>query len=218
VDSLGRRTLSPYFLIAMNARKLAEKALKKGAVQKVSELSTLIRLLKRRKLRTIVEIGTQKGGTLYAWCKVAEPDAIIFSIDLPGGPFGGGYSLKDMKRFRMYKKKNQKVYFFRKDSHKKSTKDELVRKLKGRKIDFLFIDGDHRYRGVKKDWTLYASLVKKNGLIVFHDILFHPKFPQCKVDRLWNEIKRRYPNREFSDKHDDRGWGQWGGIGVIYYR
>jgi predicted O-methyltransferase YrrM len=202
----------------MNARKLAEIAVEKGAVQKVSELSSLISLLKRRKLRTLVEIGTEKGGTLYAWCKAAEPDALIVSIDLPGGPFGGGYSLKDMKRFRKYKRKNQKMYFFRKDSHKKCTKDELMRKLKGRKIDFLFIDGDHRYRGVKKDWNLYAPLVKKNGLIAFHDILFHPIIPKSKVDRLWNEIKRQYRNREFIDKYDDRGWGQWGGIGVIYYR
>jgi predicted O-methyltransferase YrrM len=202
----------------MHARKLAITAIRKGAVQKVKELSPLICLLKKRKLRTVVEIGTQKGGTLYAWCKVAEPEALIVSIDLPGGPFGGGYSLKDMKRFRTYKKKNQKICFFRKDSHKKSTKDELLKKLKGRKIDFLFIDGDHRYKGVKKDWTLYAPLVKRNGLVAFHDILFHPKIPQCKVDRLWNEIKRQYRNREFIDRYDDRGWGQWGGIGVIYYR
>ena len=202
----------------MNAKKLAEKAVKKGAVQKISELSPLIRLLKRRKLRTLVEIGTQKGGTLYAWCKVAEPDTLIVSIDLPGGPFGGGYSLKEMKRFRTYKRKNQKMYLFRKDSHKKSTRDELIRKLSGRKIDFLFIDGDHRYTGVKRDWSLYAPLVKRNGIIAFHDILFHPEFRTCKVDRLWKEIKKQYRNREFIDKYDDRGWGQWGGIGVIYYR
>jgi predicted O-methyltransferase YrrM len=202
----------------MTARNLAEKAVKRGAVQKVSELSPLIRILKRRKLRIIVEIGTQKGGTLYAWCRIAEPDALIVSIDLPGGPFGGGYALKDMKRFRMYKKKKQKLYFLRKNSHKKSTKDELIRKLKGRKIDFLFIDGDHTYRGVKKDWTLYAPLMKKDGLVVFHDILFHPKIPQCKVDRLWKEIKPQFHYKEFTEPHDDRGWGQWGGIGVIYYK
>jgi len=202
----------------MNARKLAKAAIIKGAVQKVSELSPLIRLLKRRSLRIIVEIGTGKGGTLYAWCKIAEPNALIVSIDLPGGPFGGGYSLKEMKRFRSYKRKSQKIFFFRKDSHRKGTKEELIRKLNGKEIDFLFIDGDHRYTMVKKDWKLYAPLVKKNGLIVLHDILFHPKVPQCKVDILWNEIKKQYRHIEFIDKYDDRGWGQWGGIGVIYYK
>jgi len=199
----------------MDVKKIARIAIKKGAVQKLSELSSLISLLKRKKLHTIVEIGTGKGGTLYAWCKMAEPDAVIVSIDLPGGPFGGGYSIKEMQKISKYKKKNQKLYMLRKDSQKKTTKDRVVKILKGREIDFLFIDGDHKYSGVKKDWKLYSPLVKRNGLIVFHDILFHPKVLKCKVDRLWKEIKYKYRHKEFIDKYDDRGWGQWGGIGVI---
>ncbi len=201
----------------MNARRLAKIAVKKGATQKVSEFSPLVSLLKRRKLKTIVEIGTARGGTFYAWCKIAEPDATIVSIDLPGGPFGGGYKIKDIKKFRKYKRKNQRLYFLRKDSQNRATKEELIKILKGRKIDFLFIDGDHRFSGVKKDWRLYSSLVKNNGLIVFHDILPHPKVPECRVDKLWDKIKSDYKHIEFIYRHDDRGWGQWGGIGVIYY-
>ncbi|MEW6417750.1 MAG: class I SAM-dependent methyltransferase [Nitrospirota bacterium] len=201
----------------MNARRLAKIAVKKGAIQKVSEFSPLVSLLKRRKLKTIVEIGTARGGTFYVWCKIAEPDATIVSIDLPGGPFGGGYSVKDIKKFRKYKRKNQRLYFLRKDSQNRATKEELIKILKGRKIDFLFIDGDHRFSGVKKDWELYSPLVKNNGLIVFHDILPHPKVPECKVDKLYNNIKINYKHIEFIDRYDDRGWGQWGGIGVIYY-
>ncbi len=202
----------------MNSRKLASIAIKKGATQKITELSPLISLLKKRKLNTVVEIGTEKGGTLYAWCRIAMPDAVIISIDLPGGPFGGGYTLQDVKKFRKYKKEKQKLYFLRKDSHKQDTKKELMKKLNGRKIDFLMIDGDHRYTGVRRDWQMYSLLVKQNGIIAFHDILFHPKIPECKVERLWNEIKDNYKHREFIDKADDRGWGQWGGIGVIYYK
>lgn len=201
----------------MNARKLARFAIeKKGATQKTNELSPLLSLLRRRKLKTIVEIGTEKGGTLYAWCKISQPDAFIVSIDLPGGPFGGGYALNDIKKFRKYKQKNQKLYFLRKDSHKQTTKNKLMEILKGRKIDFLFIDGDHRYTGVKKDFHLYSPLVKPNGLIVFHDILFHPKILKCKVDKFWNEIKDNFKYKVFIDREDDRGWGQWGGIGVLY--
>lgn len=201
----------------MNSRKLAKIAIKKGAVQKVTELSSLISLLKRRKLSTVVEIGTAKGGTFYAWCKIAKPDAVIISIDLPGGPFGGGYPKGDIKKFRTYKRKNQRLFFLRKDSQNRDTKKELMTITKDRKIDFLFIDGDHRYSGVKRDWKLYSPLVKRNGLIVFHDILFHPEVPECKVDKLWNEIKTNYRYKEIIDRDDDRGWGQWGGIGIIYY-
>jgi len=37
------------------------------------------------------------------------------------------------------------------------------------KIDFLFIDGDHSYEGVKKDFELYSTIVNDNGIIVIHD-------------------------------------------------
>ncbi|MCK5085065.1 MAG: class I SAM-dependent methyltransferase [Candidatus Pacebacteria bacterium] len=200
----------------MNSKKLAKIAIKKGAFQKIKELSPLISLLKKRKLNIVVEIGTAKGGTFYAWCKIAQPEAVIVSVDLPGGPFGGGYTLNDIKKFRKYKRKKQKLFFIRKDSHKQDTKKELIKLLKRTEIDLLIIDGDHKYSGVKKDWKLYSPLVKKNGLVVFHDILFHPKVPKCKVDKLWNEIKVNYKHLEFTDKDDDRGWGRWGGIGVIY--
>jgi hypothetical protein len=37
------------------------------------------------------------------------------------------------------------------------------------KIDFLFIDGDHSYEGVKKDFELYSKLLSNNGVIILHD-------------------------------------------------
>jgi hypothetical protein len=37
------------------------------------------------------------------------------------------------------------------------------------KIDFLFIDGDHSYEGVKLDFELYSKLLTDNGVILIHD-------------------------------------------------
>ena len=37
------------------------------------------------------------------------------------------------------------------------------------KIDYLHIDADHSYEGVKKDFELYSKLVKPTGLISIHD-------------------------------------------------
>jgi hypothetical protein len=36
-------------------------------------------------------------------------------------------------------------------------------------LHFIFIDGDHTYEAVKKDYELYSHKVKKGGLIFFHD-------------------------------------------------
>ncbi len=37
------------------------------------------------------------------------------------------------------------------------------------KIDVLFIDGDHSYEGVKKDFELYSQILSDNGIIFIHD-------------------------------------------------
>lgn len=36
-------------------------------------------------------------------------------------------------------------------------------------IDFIFIDGDHNYEAVKKDYEFYYPKIKNGGLIFFHD-------------------------------------------------
>lgn len=37
------------------------------------------------------------------------------------------------------------------------------------KIDYLHIDGDHSYDGVKKDFELYSQIISENGIITIHD-------------------------------------------------
>jgi hypothetical protein len=37
------------------------------------------------------------------------------------------------------------------------------------KLDFIFIDGDHSYEGVKKDFELYSQLLTDKGIIIIHD-------------------------------------------------
>jgi hypothetical protein len=58
--------------------------------------------------------------------------------------------------------------------------------LKDRKVDILFIDGDHSYDGVKKDFDLYNKYVKEGGYIVFDDYNDTIHSPEVKpsVDNL----------------------------------
>ena len=41
-----------------------------------------------------------------------------------------------------------------------------------RPIDILFIDGDHSYEGVRRDWDLFAPHVSPFGVVVFHDTIW----------------------------------------------
>ena len=54
------------------------------------------------------------------------------------------------------------------DTSEKAFYDYFVRQ--DIKIDYLHIDGDHSYEGVKKDFELYSSIMSENGIITIHDI------------------------------------------------
>jgi predicted O-methyltransferase YrrM len=49
--------------------------------------------------------------------------------------------------------------------------DVIKNILDDRKVDFLFIDGDHTYEGVTRDFEMYSPLVKRGGIIAIHDIV-----------------------------------------------
>jgi predicted O-methyltransferase YrrM len=51
-------------------------------------------------------------------------------------------------------------------------------------IDLLFIDGDHRYKGVRQDYLLWNPFIPKGGRIAFHD--YNARFPG--VTQMIDEI------------------------------
>lgn len=181
-------------------------------MQEKYEIKELLKIVKKKKPKIILEIGSARGGTLFLFSKYASKNATIISVDLPGGEFGGGYSKSRIPIFEKFIEKEQRLELIRNNSHLQSTKNKVLNILKNRKIDFLFIDGDHTYNGVKTDFNLYYPLVKKNGIIALHDIAKHPKETNCKVDVFWKEIKHNYKSKEIIlDKKQG-----WAGIGVIY--
>ena len=65
--------------------------------------------------------------------------------------------------------------FFRKHFHPRVILETSERAFydffirQGIRIDYLHIDGDHSYEGVKKDFELYSTIMNPNGIISIHD-------------------------------------------------
>lgn len=58
-------------------------------------------------------------------------------------------------------------------------------------FDLIFIDGDHRYEGVQRDFELYKSMLSERGVIVFHDVDPQHAFKDKEggqVYKFWEEL------------------------------
>lgn len=183
-----------------------------GPTQVRSEIIELANLFAQRQPKSVVEIGTANGGTLFLWCRMAHPEATVVSLDLPGGIHGGGYPYWMSWVYRRFPIASQKLHLLRGDSHNPEMFARLKSVLPGDgKVDFLFIDGDHTYGGVKADFEMYSGLVRPGGLIVFHDICKHAETVNCQVDLFWQEVRNGRRAHEFVENANQGTCG----IGVI---
>lgn len=179
------------------------------AFQVRSEIIGLAQIVRQRAPKVIVEIGTHRGGTLFIWCRTNPATCLFASIDLPGGRYGGGYH---PRRARMYQefihdRPGAEMALIRGDSHSEKTLDELKSALGEQPVDFLFIDGDHTYEGVKNDFEMYAPLAG-SGVIAFHDLA--TRGVDCGVTQLWDELKPHYSHQELVAPGSNKG------IGVLF--
>lgn len=199
----------------------AQSYIGKGYYDRISmnqfkeEFRQLADIVKASNPKVIVEIGTKKGGSFFIWSRYTNANHLI-SIDLPGGIHGGGYDRKKIPFLQYFvsDKNEAKVSVILGDSHALDTVQKLGEVLNGEKIDFLFIDGDHTYEGVKADFELYSPLIREGGIIAFHDIVesdYHHSM-NCYVDKLWNEIKGQYKYLEIIEKPHQHKYG----IGILF--
>ena len=80
------------------------------------------------------------------------------------------------------------------------------------KYDCIFIDADHTYEGVEKDFKNAQKFLNQNGSIIFHDI----GNTSTGVANFWNEIKSSAKDtKEFLWKQDDVDFYNCG-IGIYY--
>jgi len=139
-----------------------------------------------------LEIGSCNGPTLYMLSQLSSDNATLISIDLEtDGDTHRRMVLGEDKInfFSSLCKENQTIYTLTKNSHLQETLDDVISILGENKLDYLFIDADHSYNGISKDFEMYSPLVKEKGIIGFHDIL---SLDNQDCGLFFNSIKKNY--------------------------
>jgi hypothetical protein len=71
------------------------------------------------------------------------------------------------------------------------TSEEFSQKFPKNKYGYIYIDGDHSYEGVKKDFQLFWPKLEKGGLMAFHDVVVKNwgKLKNFGVWKFWQELE-----------------------------
>jgi predicted O-methyltransferase YrrM len=126
------------------------------------KLYKLTKLLKENS--TIVEIGSYTGASTLMIGKGLKKGSKLYCIDTwKNDAMTEGY----YDTFEIFKKNThpirEKIIIIKSKSTDQSIKFK-------KEIDLLFIDGDHSYEGVKKDFDIWFKKLKTDGIIIMHDI------------------------------------------------
>jgi len=138
----------------------AEDVLFAGIVHR----SAILDVVNRLKCRRGVEVGTCKG--TFANIIVHRWNPNLFdSLSLVDtwAPYGAEDQNLNLRRIKRRYRRNSKVSIFQEDSVTAS------KNFGDGSIDWVFIDGDHSYEGVKADIEAWWPKVRLGGLFSGHD-------------------------------------------------
>ncbi len=169
-----------------------------------SEILSLAEIVADIRPKVVLEIGSAYGGTLLIWAQIAEELLISCDID------DRTHRLSFYRRFPPPGSRCR-VEMLVGDSHEPAFRQRVEDLLGGRKVDFLFIDGDHTREGVAADYHDYRDLVRPGGIIAFHDIVEKQCIASNQVYDFWKMVRGDASAREIIDDPGQTGFG----IGIV---
>src|SRR4030042_2286311 len=119
----------------------------------------------------IVELGTHMGTSFFSFCQAAKDGKLkteLNAVDTwKGDEHAGFYNESVFEKVKEIKKSfygDLNINLIRK------TFDAALADFEDKSIDILHIDGLHTYEAVKHDFDSWFGKVKKNGIIILHDV------------------------------------------------
>lgn len=156
--------------------------------------------------RTIVELGTAGGTSMFSFAQAAKDtksNVNIHAIDTwEGDNHTGAYSNQVYKRV---KEISESIYSDVNIQMMRMFFDQARDTFKDASVDLLHIDGLHTYEAVKDDFYSWLPKVSPDGVVIFHDI--SEKKDDFGVYRFWEELKSKYGTMEFLHSH---------GLGMLF--
>lgn len=154
--------------------------------------------------RTIVELGTYRGFSLFAFAEAVRRlglDTRLTAIDSwQGDDHAGFYGEEVFRAVQELAERDhpERIRLLR------GWFAEVVDEIPAGSVDLLHIDGRHGYEDARADFETYRDRLSPRGVVLFHDCFeFQEGFG---VHRLWEELAPTAPSFRFEHAH---------GLGVL---
>ena len=170
--------------------EILERSIQYNPQQRFSELKPFLIELLMHNCETVLEIGSAEGGLTYIF---SELFTRVVALDIQ---HTANYEKYNITRFTV-------------DSHNPGPYFEKIEKLGP--YDLIFIDGEHTYEGVERDFNIYAPLLAFDGIIALHDIkdTAVQKQDKCFVHKFAKELTKA--NLHLFTKTFNEFTDEWGG-------
>lgn len=154
-------------------------------------------LIRNFKPKRVLCIGSRKG-FIPALCALACKDNNVGMVDFVDASYDKNHS-KSWSGIGFWKKIDVQAYFKFQNLNNwinvnimKSK--EFTIKYPQRRYGYIYIDGDHSYKGVKSDYQLFWPKLDEGGLMVFHDVIVknYGKLKNFGVWKFWKEIRTKH--------------------------
>lgn len=128
-------------------------------LQRKNELRGMLRLAAAQSPQVVMEIGADKGGGLYHWCRCLPTVELVIGAEIRGTPYHQAFE-------RAFP--HLKFGWISASSYAPESVARVETILAGRPIDVLFIDGDKA--NFLADFQAYLPYLAPQPLVFLHDI------------------------------------------------
>jgi len=154
---VGSETLN--IVIREIEEKLVARPKEKTTSISQDEARFIYEFLKKHDIKRTMEVGFAYGYS--AACIIAATGSDHVAID----PFQSSFDCAGMKNLKAL------GYEHRCELREQPSHVALPELLKeGRRFQFIFVDGGHRFDDIFTDWYFSDLLLEKNGYVLFHDL------------------------------------------------
>lgn len=165
-------------------------------LQNLNEIQSLWDYVAARPHSRVLEIGSLYGGTLWYWSHLPSIEVLVSIDQVTDQEPARTVAIEARSHWVEWFGPTCELAMIEADSTSLEAQ-QLARRWAP--YDYVFIDGDHSYEGIRWDWLNYSPTVRPGGIVAFHDTWPNHDRHEPGVVQWCDELRHSLPSVQWTD-------------------